>query len=384
MSASTEQNGIDGLSKVSKVVQTANKQRLNKTASLGMLLVIALVIGGIYFFSTSRFHRPKNVTIANTTTGNPYILQENLQALLRMQEEMNKKIPQNVTPSSEKISNPMTVRQETLPLRPVPHQTQELLIRMNAPTTFFNAGRAKKAPQNKEAATRIASKAVLPAATVMMAGFDANSSFLNAKNTIEQVEAQALSHPDYTLAAGEFIPAVLETAIQSDLPGMVRALTSRDVYAITGERKLIPKGSRLIGQYSSSNIGTTQTNILISWTRVQLPNGIVASLNSPSTDALGRAGQGADAIDRHFLERFSTALLFSLLGAATASVGVSPGDEYNSASAYRMAVANSLQKTARESLKNNLSIQSTLHIHQGTKINVFVARDISFFTVNQK
>jgi hypothetical protein len=39
------------------------------------------------------------------------------------------------------------------------------------------------------------------------------------------------------------IKGVLETAIQSDLPGMVRASTSEDVYSFDGRRVLIPKGT---------------------------------------------------------------------------------------------------------------------------------------------
>ena len=41
----------------------------------------------------------------------------------------------------------------------------------------------------------------------------------------------------------------LETAIDSSRPGFARALVSRDVRSYDGSRILIPRGSRLLGEY---------------------------------------------------------------------------------------------------------------------------------------
>ncbi|MES1202256.1 MAG: TrbI/VirB10 family protein, partial [Pseudomonadota bacterium] len=51
---------------------------------------------------------------------------------------------------------------------------------------------------------------------------------------------------------GAMIPAVLETALNSDLPGFTRAIVSRDVLSFDNSKVLIPRGSRLIGQYRSA------------------------------------------------------------------------------------------------------------------------------------
>ena len=55
----------------------------------------------------------------------------------------------------------------------------------------------------------------------------------------------------FIIAQGAVIPAVLETAINSDLPGYVRAVVSRDVSSFDGKNVLVPRGSRLVGQYRS-------------------------------------------------------------------------------------------------------------------------------------
>lgn len=358
----------DDLATQSQVYESTSKRVVSNSAKCIVIGIIVVMMGFAYL--SSKAHSRHKESAQTTGAMNPYALQENLNALERMQQEtaQRKQVNYTSTPGGVKIGNPKTFRN-----RPPKREEidPELAARMNAPTTFINMNPPITHQNQKNPEVGVS----------MMAGKDANSAFLNTKNSIESVNASALPHPDYTLSAGEFIPATLETAINSDLPGMVRALTARDVYALTGNRVLVPKGSRLIGQYSSGNIAGAQTRVLISWTRVQLPNGIVVTLNSPSADSLGRAGQGADAIDRHFMERFSTGLLYSVLGAASATVGVNPADEYNSASQFRMAIANNLEQSAHNSLQQSQNIQSTLHIDQGAAINVFVARDLNFFNV---
>lgn len=364
------------LKHLSQVTLPNSKRAMNKMASFAILMLIVLVMG-VFYVASKGHARHRTDLIASNANTNPYTLQENLTALERMQaldaERKNDAPNYTATTDGKKIGNPSAYRDgpESQALE------RELAVRMNAPTTFINVDEpaANNGRKNPELAAN---------ATPMMAGHDNNSAFLNAKNSIEQIDAAALPHPDYMLGAGEFIPATLETAIQSELPGMVRAITARDVYALTGNRILIPKGSRLIGQYSSGSMEPSQARVLISWTRVQLPNGVVATLNSPSSDSLGRSGQGADKIDSHFFERFSSGFLYSILGATTANVGVNSGAEYNSASAYRIAMAGSLQQSASDSLQANRSIQPTLHIDQGAQINVFVARDVSFFHIPRR
>ncbi|QKX00975.1 type VI secretion protein [Wolbachia endosymbiont of Dipetalonema caudispina] len=93
----------------------------------------------------------------------------------------------------------------------------------------------------------------------------------------------------FMITQGKIIDAVLETAIDSDLQGMLRAVISSDVYAESSNTILIPKGSRLIGNYSF-NPSTIKDRININWNRIILPHGIDITVSSFGTDKLGRAG----------------------------------------------------------------------------------------------
>lgn len=209
---------------------------------------------------------------------------------------------------------------------------------------------------------------------------DANTKFMSKVSNSEAPTQNAthIAHLNTTIAQGNIISATLETRISSDLPGMVRAVTSNDIYSEDDSNLLLPRGSKLIGQYTN-NISQGQTRVFVVWQRLIRPDGIDIAMNSPGTDPLGGAGLPADEIDHHFWEQFGTASLLSIIGAGAANVGVTPDDEFNSASAYREALANSFNQTAQQSFQNTSVIQPTLLINQGTKINVFVARDLDFY-----
>ncbi len=238
---------------------------------------------------------------------------------------------------------------------------KELLARNNAPTTLYRAQSASKG-----AGTRV----FMQHSTL--------TQFANAAAGVAAVSAVKLPHLSYLIVAGEIIKAVLETAISSDLPGMVRAIVTQPVYAYKGQRLLIPRGSRLIGQYHTVT-RQTQQRVMVIWTRLLLPDGVAIMVNSPSSDAMGRSGQAADSINRHFVSQFSRASLLSLLGAGSATVGVANNDQYNSVAQYRGAVAQSFSQSAQQSLAQNGQPQPTLMVHAGALIHVFVARDLDFY-----
>ncbi|WP_235524095.1 TrbI/VirB10 family protein, partial [Sphingomonas sp. Leaf33] len=110
---------------------------------------------------------------------------------------------------------------------------------------------------------------------------------------------------------GTLLPAVLETALDSNRPGLARALISRDVRSFDGSRVLIPRGSRLTGEYRS-DVAQGQNRALIVWTRLVRPDGAAIALGSPVADTLGRTGVRA-RVDSHFFTRFAGAILQSVL-----------------------------------------------------------------------
>ena len=185
--------------------------------------------------------------------------------------------------------------------------------------------------------------------------------------------ARAMTNPSATVPEGAVIPAVLETAINSDLPGYTRALVSRDVRGFDGQSVLIPRGSRLIGQYRSG-VALGQSRAFVIWTRLIRPDGATIELAAPGADALGRGGLQGE-VDRHFLQRFGGSILLSLIDAG---VGAASDD---SNTQVIISQSRSMTESTLSPLTEGMNISPTITVPQGAPIRVMVTRDLDFSQV---
>lgn len=181
--------------------------------------------------------------------------------------------------------------------------------------------------------------------------------------------AVRIANSSYTVPQGAIIAGVLETAINSDLPGYVRAVVSRDVMGFDGRRVLIPSGSRLIGQYRSG-LAAGQSRAFIVWNRLTRPDGVTVSLGSPATDPLGRAGLSGK-VDSHFLKRFGSAILLSVVQSGLGLLQRGGSDVV-------VRTADDAKSVAGIALQRDINIPPTVKVAQGTAIRIFIARDLDF------
>ncbi|MBO9444093.1 type IV secretion system protein B10 [Phaeobacter italicus] len=202
-----------------------------------------------------------------------------------------------------------------------------------------------------------------------------NEQFLQSARPLEVQEAARLTHPERTLTQGSVIQAALQTAINSDLPGSVVAVVSEPVPAFSGDRILIPRGSRLFGQYRSG-IEMHQKRILILWTRVLTPGGTSMEIAAVGGDQLGRSGL-TGLVDTKFAERFGGAALISVIGAAPAAAAESANNETNSI--VLGDVGSDLQDAVGSVIADQVSIAPTIHVDQGASVTVLVDRDVMIY-----
>ena len=188
-------------------------------------------------------------------------------------------------------------------------------------------------------------------------------------------EASQMAFPERTLSQGSVIQAALQTAINSDLPGSVVAVVSEPVPAFSGDQILIPRGSRLFGQYRSG-IELNQKRILILWTRVLTPDGASIEIASVGGDQLGRSGL-TGIVDTKFAERFGGAALISLIGAAPAVAANSTDNEI--ASEVLEGVSGDLEDAVGSVIAEQVSISPTIYIDQGASVTVLVDRDVVIY-----
>jgi type IV secretory pathway VirB10-like protein len=197
-------------------------------------------------------------------------------------------------------------------------------------------------------------------------------------SNVDVAHASRIHDLSHTAPQGTVIPAVLETAINSDLPGFVRAVVSRDVRGFDGTTVLIPRGSKLIGQYRSG-VALSQTRAFVVWSRVITPEGVSIDIGSPGTDQLGRGGLEGET-DTHFFERFGSAILLSVMGAGLERLADS-GDNNNTA--IIIGSQQQASQVASIALQKQIDIPVTIKVAQGTPLQVFVTRDLDFAGVSK-
>ncbi len=184
-----------------------------------------------------------------------------------------------------------------------------------------------------------------------------------------RARAGSLANRTTTVPQGTLIPAVLESALDSTRPGLARAIVSRDVRGFDGTRILIPRGSRLIGEYASE-VQPGQRRALVNWIRLIRPDGVTIEIGSPSADPVGRTGMRA-RVNNHFFERFAGAFLQSALNLG---VNLAASEAGNGAV---VILPGTLQNGASQAIQPQ-QITPTLSVRQGTSISIFVARDLDF------
>ena len=195
------------------------------------------------------------------------------------------------------------------------------------------------------------------------------SDFLTTSNNaaVETAYADTLSSPSRIVPQGTMIAAVLETAIYSDLPGLIRGRVTYDVWSYDGSEILIPRGSTLIGEYDS-DVHLGASRVQVAWNRIITTDNRSIMIGSRGTDGLGRAGLTGD-IDHNFALKFEAAFFVSVLTRIAGSA--SPQEDV-------AAGVDTLNDAGTDVLDEYLSIPPTISVQQGTQINVFVARDLIF------
>ncbi len=208
---------------------------------------------------------------------------------------------------------------------------------------------------------------------------DNNIKFANqsAGTDVQSAKAQKLQNLNTLIPQGTMIDGILETAIQSDLPGMIRAIVSEDVYSFDHSNLLIPKGSRLVGRYNSALV-RGQSRVFVIWNRLLRNDGVSINIGSYGTDDLGRSGLEGD-LDTHFFERFGSSILLSLIDASI-QIGVNSVNDENTTS-VAINAGNDFSRAAEIALENSIGIKPTINVNQGVGIKVFVGKDLDFSNV---
>ena len=284
--------------------------------------------------------------------------------------------PVTLVPTTNQVQSQPTGFATALSPRPAP--TDRMAERYRAPTLVVDLAQADPSRLPGSPVTRSDSGAAStagpgPAGDRNLSDTERFSARVGGEE-VEVATARRMTDLDRMVPQGAIIGAVMETALNSDLPGFARAIVQRDVRSFDGSAVLIPAGSRIIGQYKSG-IAQGASRVFVLWTRLIRPDGVSIDLASPAVDELGRGGIGGK-VNRHFLQRFGGAILTSVIsgGISAAAASLSGGSTVIVGSASQ---ATGLASQATQSP----DIPPTITTRQGATVRIFVARDLDFSRV---
>lgn len=219
------------------------------------------------------------------------------------------------------------------------------------------------------------------------------------KDQFLKAQAQA-TDPDYSpsrktaarspfeVKAGSFIPAVMISGINSDLPGEIVAQVRENVMdSKTGNHVLIPYGSRLIGLYDA-HVAYGQQRVLVAWNRIIFRDGSSFNLRGmPGADMGGYAGF-SDEVDNHYSKIFGSSVLLSLISAGVQlsqpnNGGSNTNNQPSVSQTVGAALGQQIGQTSMNITQKNLNIQPTLVIRPGYRFNIPVTADMILAPVSQ-
>ena len=187
----------------------------------------------------------------------------------------------------------------------------------------------------------------------------------------------------HLLARGSVIPTILETMIDSELPGLVRARVAEDVRdSVTGTHVLIPRGSVLVGTYGSDT-RAGQQRLFVAWTDLRMADGTIHQFDRFPT--LGADGaSGVKGIRKTgFLKAFGAAILFDLAGNATQILTsfINPDSQVATnnndlASLIAQATGSATSRVADQYIGSILNRGPRFTVKSGAIMNVLVEQNV--------
>lgn len=193
----------------------------------------------------------------------------------------------------------------------------------------------------------------------------------------------------YEVIAGTYIPATLETGLNSELAGYASAVTRQNVFdTVTGTYLLIPKGTRIFGKYENK-VAYGQQRLLINWNRLIFSDGSSISIKGmPGTDKEGYSGFH-DVVDNHLANLFSGAILLSIIGAGAqlsqpqTTSGVTPSPREAMGQTFAAQTGNQLSSISGQIVQKNMDVAPTITIRPGYEFNIVVNKDMILEPITQ-
>jgi type IV secretory pathway VirB10-like protein len=194
--------------------------------------------------------------------------------------------------------------------------------------------------------------------------------------TVGKPASEAEPKPGQKLIpTGTVISGVLDQQLISDYAGPFRGLITHDVYDVTSNYILIPKGSRITGRcLRISNVNEPiQARMGLTVTWLVLPDGKRISFER-RVAALDQAGVPAlkDQVNYHFLAQFLGVMAYAILSSETSREGSGWAND----DTFEGDLGNSMREQFAPLAAKYLNLVPTITLRTGTPLKIFLEDDV--------
>ncbi|MEO9340970.1 type IV secretion system protein VirB10 [Mesorhizobium sp. SB112] len=261
------------------------------------------------------------------------------------------------------------------------HPVDELLdAARRAPVMAFGGGQSGNASKPSNSSDTPTDQNFLPVDGLLGGGGQGENEHqrfnrMLKPTVLEGSKAGHLGNRNFIVAMGTSIPCALETALSSDQPGFTSCVITRDILSDNGRVVLMEKGTQVVGEYRGG-LRRGQSRLFVLWNRAKTPTGVIITLASPATDAIGRAGFDG-YVNTYWWERFGSALLLSVVG----DIATYAGQELQRSDVQAQGMTSAGKDAAAIAVEQSINIPPNLMKHQGSLVSIFVARDLDFSSI---
>ena len=206
-----------------------------------------------------------------------------------------------------------------------------------------------------------------------------DAAFLREASERRPSETASVQKPagQWVLHEGTPIPVVTLNAINTDLPGEVRAKSTDPVFdSIHGCALMVPPGTTFLGRYSP-DIRPGQSRVLMAFRRMILPNGDSVDLTgAQGMDSQGRSGVPGE-VNNHFAHMFGYGLVIALLSTKVGNSGANVVNQSNGTTTSGSVAGQVLSDVSGRILNRNAVIPPTITVEPaGARLFISLTRDV--------
>ncbi|MCI6938360.1 MAG: TrbI/VirB10 family protein [Succinatimonas hippei] len=208
---------------------------------------------------------------------------------------------------------------------------------------------------------------------------DKYSMFENSDYVLDH-SVEPLKSP-FALFQGSVIRARLITGINSELPGQITAIVTSDIYdSVKGRYLLIPRGTKVIGMYSS-DVKMNAQRLFAGFSRLIFPDGSSLNLGAmPGQSLDGYAGIDAN-VDTHFLKNLLSGFLISTIQSTqeiTADEYIYSKDHSSFVKRSSKNFVDNAADSSSKALTESINFSPTLDVEPGFMFSIAITKDIYF------